>query len=106
MADKPFDHLDEMRELREKIARKGRLEMYDPDVLRYYDLRASVLTFRPQTEEGFLRFLQEIHHDYETWLEGEIEEVRGDLQAKLDEATERLRNLAECDQQYLSSESS
>ena len=73
-------------------------------VARYQALYSQVVQYMPRTEEKFIRFLNEIHNDYERWMEGEVEEVREKLQAELDDATRRLEAITEAVQPYLKQE--
>ncbi len=104
MIEELFYHLDEMKELHEKIRNKGRLEVGDPDVLRYYAVRDDFTrSYMPEDEEGFIEFVEEIKAEYEGGLEEGIEEVREELQPQLDAANRSLKEMADAIGPYLPS---
>ena len=58
----------------------------------------------PQTKDTFVNLLEYVHHHhlkYKRWLERKVETVREESQRELDDATTRLRGIAQAVQPYL-----
>ena len=102
MEYKLFDWLDEMHELEEELTKNGQLEVGDPNLQKYNALRDEFLKrFMPSDEEEFIDFVRDIKEDYESWLEGGIERVKGELEPQIKDLQERLKSIASAVSPYL-----